>query len=367
MRLPTYQELSKEQLEIYNLPLKGNYLVTGPPGTGKTVMALYRAQMYAKSSIKPQLLMFNNTLKDYTQRGTNGMNIDGFVETFHRWFWYAYPRWSGGERAPEIERWVYDWNQIMPVLASASIRDKPAMLVDEGQDLPPELFTALMFIAEHTTVFADENQRITEKHNSTLRDIRANARIKPDDELLLTRNYRNTREIARLARCFYVGLETGMPDLPERSGGKPVAKRTADMADAADFIARYERTNAHQTIGVLVPDTEMLDKMHHLLARKETNNRIQFYSSRRRKDSNLDFAKPGIQLLCFASAKGLEFDTVFMPELQSFTSDLEDASTKMQLYVLLSRARDHLYLLYSGTDEPPLLRLFPDDLIDKRS
>src|SRR5690625_862496 len=366
MRLPTYQELSKEQLEIYNLPLKGRYLVTGPPGTGKTVMALYRAQMYAKSDIKPQLLMFNNTLKDYTQRGTEGMSIDGFVETFHRWLWNAYPSWSGGNRPPETRKYVYDWQQIMPILASASIKEKPAMLVDEGQDLPPELYTALMFIADHTTIFADENQRITEKHNSTLGDIRSNARIKTDDELLLTRNYRHTREIAQLARCFYVGLQTGMPDLPERSGEKPVAKRTIDMASAADFIARYERTNSHQSIGVLVPYRQTLITLRRLLTQRETKNPVQFFLSGK-NGSNLDFTKPGIQLLCFASAKGLEFDTVFMPELQSLSSDLEDASTKMQLYVLLSRARDHLYLLYSGMDAPALLNLFPHDLIDNRS
>ena len=366
MRLPTYQELSKEQLEIYNLPLKGNYLVTGPPGTGKTVMALYRAQMYAKSSLKPQLLMFNNTLKDYTRRGTSGLNIDGFVETFHRWFWYAYPRWSGGGRAPEIKRWVYDWRQIMPVLVSASIKDKPAMLVDEGQDLPPELYTALTFIAEHTTVFADENQRITERHNSTLRDIRANARIKHDDEMLLTRNYRNSQEIAKLARCFYAGLPTGMPDLPERSGEKPVVKRTGNMADAADFITRYERINAHESIGVLVPDTTMQREMLRLLRARDTKNKVQFYSWDHRRDSNLDFSKPGIQLLCYESAKGLEWDTLFLPELQAFPHDLDNVLTKMSLYVMLSRPRHHLHLLFSGRDTPPLLRLLPDDLIEKR-
>ena len=33
LKLPSYQQLSKEQDAIYNLPLTGSYLVMGPPGT----------------------------------------------------------------------------------------------------------------------------------------------------------------------------------------------------------------------------------------------------------------------------------------------------------------------------------------------
>lgn len=365
MRLPTYQELSKEQLEIYSLPLRGSFLVSGPPGTGKTVMALYRAQKYGETEIEPQLLMFNNTLKDYTQQGTDDLSVSGFVNTFHSWFCSTYPKVSGGKWAPQIEPFVYDWKTIMPVLAGAAFEDKPAVLIDEAQDLPSEFFTALMFIAEHSTIFADENQRIKDT-NSTLDAIRRNARIKPDDELLLTRNYRNTLEIARLARCFYAGLPTGMPELPERSGEKPVLKRTTSASDAADFITRYERTHSHQSIGVLVPDWKTQREMLTLLRQRETKNAVQFYSSRRKRESNLDFSAPGIQLLCYASAKGLEWDTLFLPELQAFPHDLEDARTQMSLYVMLSRPRNHLYLLFSGSDVPALLQTLPDDLIDQR-
>jgi hypothetical protein len=38
----------------------------------------------------------------------------------------------------------------------------------------------------------------------------------------------------------------------------------------------------------------------------------------------------------------------------------------MELYVMISRARERLFIIYSGADTPPILELFPNDLIERR-
>ena len=41
MKLPPYNLLSREQSDVYELPLEGKFLIVGPPGSGKTVIALH--------------------------------------------------------------------------------------------------------------------------------------------------------------------------------------------------------------------------------------------------------------------------------------------------------------------------------------
>jgi superfamily I DNA/RNA helicase len=77
----------------------------------------------------------------------------------------------------------------------------------------------------------------------------------------------------------------------------------------------------------------------------------------------MDFEEPGIRVVNYASAKGLEFDTVFLPELQLLTEDHTAPAFKMRFFVMTSRARDELYLMYSGEGDPALLNAFPRNLI----
>jgi hypothetical protein len=80
MRLPSYEDLSKEQDRINNLPLDGSFLVTGPPGTGKTVMALYRASVLQSKKRHVSLLMHSRLLTKYTTSATEELLIDGSVQ-----------------------------------------------------------------------------------------------------------------------------------------------------------------------------------------------------------------------------------------------------------------------------------------------
>ena len=94
------------------------------------------------------------------------------------------------------------------------------------------------------------------------------------------------------------------------------------------------------------------NKLDHRL--KETKGvRVQRFTSGDEQHgdaSDLTFDRPGtITVLCDQSCKGLEFDAVFVPELQARRWDPTSIDyLRMQLYVLSSRARGHLVFLYSA-------------------
>jgi DNA helicase IV len=293
MRLPTYQELSREQDEINGLPLEGSYLVTGPPGTGKTVLALYRAEMLTNRAASAQLIMYSRLLSNYVRNAIDELDLNGVARTYNAWL-YGFYKEQYRARLPQLERWKPDWDAVLTKVNSEPppANSLPFLIVDEAQDLPKQFFLICQHLARHMTVFADENQKLMEE-NSTLDEIKTYGGIKTP-LYTLTRNYRNTKEIAELAATFYTGLPSGIPEFPERRGEKPELVRTESIAAAVDFIARYERNNPDLEIGVFTPTRSLQRKFVNRLSGK-TSSEVQFYDSR--EPAELDFESPGIKVV----------------------------------------------------------------------
>ncbi len=364
MKLPAYQELSKEQDKVYNLPLDKSYLVSGPPGTGKTVMALYRAHMYRDRDRRCRILMYSRFLSQYVESAVDELDLQSQVTTFHSWTWNFYIS-QYHHRPPQIEDYVNDWQKIVTRVLSdpPPVKAKPYIIIDEGQDLPADFYMVIPHLSRAVTIFADENQRISERQ-STLDDIRTKSQI--DNELTLAKNYRNTREIAEVARAFYTGPEDELPELPDREGRPPVVQRTDGLDDFVDFVINFESIYSDLDLGILTQTRNLQRRIQRRLE-GDTKNPVQYYRREAgQSPPQVNFDKPGVRLVTFASAKGLEFDVVFIPELQQVNLDPQDPSTKMKLYVLTSRARKELFVCYSGSERPPLLNLFPDELMEWR-
>lgn len=363
LKLPSYQQLSKEQDAINNLPLNSSYMVIGPPGTGKTVMAIYRAAMFKKTGKKSHFMVYSRPLTQYLEQAMKETGVDGIATTLHSWF----PRWywqNFRQTLPQLADWVYDWNAIFEALSRHSSFDRyDHIVVDEGQDFPKEFYLVIRLLTDNITVFADENQRITEQ-NSTLKEIALYAKAR--DTYKLTRNYRNTRPIAEFAAHFYNGLSTGIPELPVKAGPKPRVVRASSLEAQVEFIARYERTNSDKDIAVFVATTQQQRTIHRLLLGK-THNPVQMYVSKDKQLKVLNFQEQGIKVINYQSAKGLEFDTVFLPCLDTRLSAPQSELEKMRFYVLASRAREELYLLYCGSDCPPLIQTVPPALYQSQS
>jgi DNA helicase IV len=361
LKLPTYQELSKEQDTINNLPLSGTHLVVGPPGTGKTVIAIYRAEMCKRAKLSSQFIVYNNTLRQYLDTAIREKDINGQTLTYHSWFgkWY----WRNFHKyPPQTERYKYDWQQIHENISRQKNYDVfDHLIIDEGQDFSKEFYLVIRQIAKNVSVFADENQRLNES-NSTIDEIKSF--LGAPNIHSLSRNYRNSLPIAEFARQFYVGLKTGIPDLPVRIGSKPRLFLKRDFNEQIALIARIANNNPDNSIGVFVKTQDQQKIFLNQLNRK-VKGCVQTYMYNDDDHKTIDFCKNGIIILTYKSAKGLEFDNVFLPNLDTLRSDANEYDQKMEFYVLLSRARNELNLMCDGDNIPQFMRFIPDTLYQK--
>ena len=179
MRLPSEAELSKEQREACNLDPEGINLVVGPPGSGKTVVAIFTKNILENIDEEVTATAWNNVLAVY-----GGMEL-----TFEKWlgkWWHQLT----GQRFPSYKaegeyRYLPDYSKAME-LAGTELRDEISrnsywgqLILDEAQDLPEEAHSFMALIlkiseraslgASSLLVLADENQRLSSRVHQFLK------------------------------------------------------------------------------------------------------------------------------------------------------------------------------------------------------
>lgn len=74
------EHLDTEQRDVVSLPLAGNHLVIGPPGSGKTNLLLLRASYLQANGINNfQLLTVGRVLREFLASGSATTKISGLI------------------------------------------------------------------------------------------------------------------------------------------------------------------------------------------------------------------------------------------------------------------------------------------------
>jgi superfamily I DNA/RNA helicase len=365
LTLPTFDDLTPDQDDVLALPLDASAVIVGPPGTGKTAMAVQRAHLLDRARRPTLLLMYGRLLSSYTAAAVDQLGINSVVSTYHSWFSSMWRR-AYGSPPPRSGEWTYDWGACKTIILSRPIPaiETRHIIVDEGQDFPPDFYLVLSLISRSLTVFADDNQRLT-ADQSTIAEIQAATTIQT--LLRLGGNRRSPRPIAELANFFYNGAADEIPALPvpADTDEMPFLAANRDIGDAVNMITEYERGHPTATVGILLARADDVRTFHCRMAGR-TRMQAQLYLGgfrARPNDPTIDLSRPGIKILTLSSCKGLEFDAVFIPELQTLQGDPADPDVRMKMYVASTRARRTLGLLYSGAGEPAIVRTLPRSLL----
>jgi len=348
MKLPLLDDLIEEQMQIYDAPPDKNLFVLGPPGSGKTTMAVHRTQYLKTLKRRAVLITKNRMLAALAAQLGSGPTTSTMNTFFTRDFFnrFNFP-------APQpVKRFQYDWPAVMAQYEDEKVEPTlDHLIIDEGQNLPADFYAwAVRFGAKNVTVFADEDQT-TDHQRASIQDIR-NAPM--PDPIRLKENHRNTEEIAWVAEHFHHRANTLPPGIIRRGrgGSVPRLEPISNWADAVNLIANGYR-NRGGTIGVIVHKVRDAQELQsQLRASLPPDTRIDVYTHESPKGSEhqIKLMMPGITVLTSLAVIGLEFDTVYLQDLFRSTPE-KTTDEQRRLYMLCARARDHL-TIFNGL--PPL-------------
>lgn len=372
-KLPRRDELTKDQRRVLRLPADGQYLVVGAPGTGKSVVALWRMKELENTQ-NVHFLTFNHVL-NHANKVLLGDDLTENMNTAMSWLYDLHWNLVGGtketfhiSKMPEIEARKPDYDKVSERFAHHNADfSGHSLIIDEGQDLPPAWYECVESLSiENFFVVADQNQQI-KVENSSRKELEEVLGLENSDVIELKENWRNTTAIAAFSNYFYTDKTSPKPLLPNRpSVNTPIlfAYKTIDRIKE-QILSEYDR-DPSKLLGFFVANENKREWWAKNLqkdnqSRKYSAPVVSTYFADQMGSVNIDFSNGGIVVLNDKSVKGIEFDIVFIltDDFKRISND--DESLKKRLYVMSSRARERLYLLKNADRENILEKILPPE------
>jgi len=357
-----FSDLTSEQQKIVELSTEEHHLVLGPVGSGKTLLLLHRAAYLAEKHGTAQedvrIFVLTDILRESTKLGLRSLNLpEEMVFTFDDWCRFFF-RSNISENLPRVYidgRIDFEKTRLGVLEA---LKKRPELrgsldiaLVDDGQDLPPEGYDILKFSARHITVFADSHPRIFRRGDifSGIMD----RRLGDFQKTLLSGHHRNSRNVSQLASYFLADEEARDEylegSLPGGEGSeKPLLYVAPSFEHEIDRLADavLQRQFGGESLGIVIPN----DRLVHRTAKELSDRRVFSEKAIVGTAQNVvhapvDFSNNLPKITTYSMARGLTFDSVFLPHLtdDSF-SGIETETRQAWLFHGIARARKWVYL-----------------------
>lgn len=323
--------LDAEQIGLIERELEKSMIVSGCAGSGKSVIAMYKAQQIIEEGGDVILIAYTKSLNRYMQQG---------------------------KAIPSADRcFYYHWQWVDAGMPSADY-----IIVDEIQDFSREEVTDFIRAAKKCFFFfGDTAQSIYEgiKHPMTIKELSEMTDVPIS---YLNSNYRLPKPVAKVtqdyvavdanpyAEAIYQSKETDLPRFVN-----------FDSDDSQiDAIINIINKKKLRNVGILVPSNELVLSLMNSFS--ERNFICEFKYNAGFNDSRnkvkLDFMSTVPKLMTYHSAKGLQFETVILP----FFEGAKDKDSRKALYVAMTRTYRFLYVMFSNNTLPAPLDRVPEHL-----
>lgn len=317
--LPPEGDLTIDQRSALNEP--NPIALSGGPGTGKSVVSLYRHLNLNKNDKSCQLLTYTTTLAVYLKNCANNINsiAANNINSSYRWM-----------QNPST------FNEI---------------IVDEAQDMPEDYHNNLKRYSDRISYGADDAQILYPERSTTQVVLK---RIFDNRNYRLGRNFRSTKKIMLFAKHAFPNAridsetidnikEDGiLPRLLISNGSNYEVSNTKQDNTIVELIKSL--TGDTTNIAVLMPWKSQVDYFYNKI-KGQISNSTYYYEDTQifprgcEKISNIHFTT-------FKSSKGLEFDVVIIPNFHKVTQANGNFNVDWQdYYVAVTRAKRNLFLI----------------------
>ncbi len=343
------ESLDDAQKEVIALPEGGSYLVTGPPGSGKSNLVLLRATHLARAG-RPNVMIvvFNRLLRDFLEAGRANYPFrpDRIVTCVG---WFSRLLREHGLPVPDVQDFS-DLRRELAVQVKSALDDgtiprvAQVVLLDEAQDYLPEEIELFTRLGTHLFAVADSHQRIYEDH-----DVVATLEGLADRSIELPYHYRNGRKICQFADSIGASMPNHTPLLPMSQYQEAPLPSTVDGHDSAqqaELILERLRVQVRaypgEMLGVLCPRNSEAVAMAEFLSSSELSDRCV---RRGRDDGYEALSEDSICIATIHAAKGLEFRAVHLAGMEHIAK--HRGRQKRLTYVGATRAKTALNVYYS--------------------
>ena len=318
-------ELDDYQVKVINKKTDNSYIVKGCAGSGKSILALWKAKQIQEQNKGSYLyVVYTKALKRYMSDGIKQVGLrESNVANFDACFNYG--RNDNGElERGSWKKGTYDY-----------------IIVDEAQDFSREDIELLRSKTRKALlVYGDTAQQLykflKDKQTVSMEDIQWFTKF-PVEQLVF--NHRLPKKVARVAQ--YLNSESD--ELEERctEEGTEKPKILSYPSKKAQYaaIASLIKNKGMEDVGILFRRNEDVDEAYDYF----TEAGIEVEAKSYKHKDELDFTSDNPKLMTYHSSKGLQFENVFVPECTA-----EGEENRNPLYVAITRTYRSLYIMHSG-------------------
>ena len=358
-------QLDRQQKDVLQKKLAQNLVVTGGAGSGKSILALLKAKAMLNNNDRVLYVVKTVALNTYMDAGVSAEaqkertqptvgnpdnriwgRLKSSIYSFNHCF-----KWVKDENG--------DWEN-----QGWNIGNYDYIILDEATDLKMSEIQELKDHCKYFVAFGDDDQQLFSfiDTRTKVSQIANGVGIEEKDIDNLIYNHRLPKKMARLVVYVHPRIKPNTPDadnfirrcLAEGTELPHVLQFSKETEQFDEIIKIVKNKNGGlKSVGILFRDNESMKRAYRYFKDHDLPTSMVIDS----KTTGEPFASAAPNLMTYHGAKGLQFETVFIPNCS------DPGYEKAPLYVALTRTYSALYIMYTGL-KPHFISQIPSELFE---